>query len=427
MKAHMHAELISIGDELLTGQKVNTNAPFICTSLGSAGIHVERIIACGDTIDAITGQFRESLERARLVIVTGGLGPTRDDKTRLAVAELVQKPLVFDEATYERTLRNFRATPRKKSPPNLRENAHVIEGSIVIPNNVGMAPGMIISAGERFGNGYLVLLPGVPAEMEAMMQDTVVPFFASSSEGVILHTHLRTTGTGETTIASLVSDIEDTLPPGTTLAYLPHTAGVSLRVSTMGSSRESVERDNLRVVDAIRERAHEYIYALEDLSLEEVIVGLLRTKGLTVATAESCTGGLVASRLTDVPGSSDVFREGYVTYANEVKERLLGVRSETLVRFGAVSREVAGEMALGCLQASGADIAVAATGIAGPSGGSEDKPVGMVCLGLAAQGSEGTAPLLKTTVFQAHGNRQRNKYRFSEALLGMLWHELREV
>lgn len=425
MKAMMHAELISIGDELLTGQKVNTNAPFICTSLGSAGIHVERIIACADTMEAITGQFQESLERAGLVIVTGGLGPTRDDKTRGAVAELLQKPLVLDKETYERTLERFRATPRKKSPSNLRENAHVIEGSIVIPNTVGMAPGMIIRTGERFGNGYLVLLPGVPAEMETMMQDTVIPFFAAASQGVILHTHIRTTGTGETTIAALVSDIEDALPEGTTLAYLPHTAGVSLRVSTRGSSRERVERDNRDVVDAIRERAHEYVYALEDLSLEEVIVRLLRSKGLMVATAESCTGGLVASRLTDVPGSSDVFREGYITYANEVKERLLGVRSETLEQFGAVSREVAGEMALGCLQASGADIAIAATGIAGPLGGSEEKPVGMVCLGIAVKGSQGVAPRLQTTVFQAHGNRQRNKYRFSEALLGMLWQELR--
>ena len=215
----------------------------------------------------------------------------------------------------------------------------------------------------------------------------------------------------------MIVDIEDRLPEGTTLAYLPHAAGVNLMISTIGVKQDDVDRDNSSVVDAIVHRAGKFIFATSDVTLEETIGRMLSEKGMTVAVAESCTGGLVASRLTDVAGSSLYFLQGFVTYSNQAKQKTLGVQKELIESFGAVSEEVARAMAKGCLEKSGADIAVATTGIAGPSGGSPEKPVGMVCLAIAGKTS-GT--LLSKTLFM-QGDRERNKFRFSEAALRELW------
>ncbi len=419
----MIAEILSIGDELLTGQKVNTNARFICSELSGAGVGVKRIIVCADREDAIAEQFAESLRRSDIVLVTGGLGPTRDDRTKLSAQRLLKKELVFDRDVYSQTVERYRKTGRKPSD-YLKENAMVIDGAVVIPNEKGLAPGMIISCTDDLDGRYLVLMPGVPLEMEAMVRSTVVPFFSRKSDDVIVHSHIRATGIGETGLADIIRDIEDRLPDGTSLAYLPHAAGVSLRVSSTGSDKGVVECDNRRIVDAIAGAAEEFVYATTDISLEEHIGRMLLAGGLSVATAESCTGGLVASRLTDVPGSSRYFEQGFVVYSNASKETYLGVRSGTLALRGAVSEAVAGEMAEGCLLKSGADLAVSSTGIAGPDGGTETKPVGMVCLGLASRNAEGCVEIRTTTVY-SHGDRLRNKIRFSEAALRMLWKKLR--
>jgi nicotinamide-nucleotide amidase len=282
---------------------------------------------------------------------------------------------------------------------------------------------MIIGCGEQFNNHYLVLMPGVPSEMKAMMELTVLPYFAALSSSFIRHTPIKTLGIGESTLAEMIVEIEDTLPEGTTLAYLPHSAGVTLMISTIGSDREAVESDNGAVVDAIVRRAGRFVYATRESTLEDTIGGKLSQKGLSVAVAESCTGGLVASRLTDVAGSSAYFLQGFVVYSNQAKEKTLGVEKATLETFGAVSEEVARAMAVGCLERSGADIALSTTGIAGPSGGSVEKPVGMLCLALAAKAS---GEVLSRTLFM-QGDRELNKLRFSEAVLHELWEYLQTI
>jgi len=419
----MFAEIISIGDELLFGQRVNTNARFICSELAGAGIAVKRIIACADNVAAIREQFRESLGRAMLVVVTGGLGPTRDDMTKESAQQLLNRELVLDRQTYERTLERYTLLA-KKPVSSLRDNAMVIRDSIVVRNDEGLAPGMIIACKECFQDHYLVLLPGVPREMKSMMRNSVLPYFSGLSGTVIVHSNIKTTGIGEASLAKIIVEIEKNLPAGTSLAYLPHTAGVSLRVSSIGTDSAPVEHDNREVTDAIVFAARPFVYATADISLEELIGSLLLRGGLTIATAESCTGGLIAGRLTDVPGSSGYFEQGFVVYSNVSKEKNLGVRRETIETYGAVSEEVAAEMAEGCLQRCDVHMAVSSTGIAGPDGGTELKPAGMVCLGLAIR-KEGEGTRIETETFVTRGDRLQNKLRFSEAALRIVWKALR--
>jgi nicotinamide-nucleotide amidase len=420
----MKADIISIGDELLKGHRVNTNAPFISKALGTIGIPVVRIVTCSDDPEAIRGAIVSSLETADLVLVTGGLGPTRDDRTRKAVQELLMRGLIFYPDAYERIAGIFRRRGREVTD-DMRDQAMVIEGSVPVPNTKGTAPGMIIDCGERFNNSHLVLMPGVPTEMEAMMSLTVIPFFAPRSGAFILHTPIMTMGIGESQLAGMIVEVEDSLPAHTTLSYLPHDSGVSLMVSTSGRDRDEVEAENLRIVDAIVSKAGPYVYATSEAPLEEVVVKLMIERGLRLAVAESCTGGLVSSRLTDVPGSSACFLQGLVTYSNSAKEELLGVDQGTLARHGAVSEPVALEMARGCLERSGADIAVATTGIAGPGGGSAEKPVGMLCLAVASRHSGGEVNVEASTLFM-YGDRRQNKARFSEAALRTLLQLLRD-
>jgi nicotinamide-nucleotide amidase len=418
----MRAEIVSIGDELLKGLRVNTNAAFMAGAFAGIGIAVNRIVACSDLEEEIASVLAESLERSEVVLVTGGLGPTRDDRTRNAVQKLLQRGLELSGEAYENLAALMKQRGRAMSDA-LRLQAMVVEGSHVILNTKGSAAGMIIGCGERFNNHYLVLMPGVPSEMKAMMELTVLPYFAALSSSFIRHTPIKTLGIGETTLAEMIVEIEDTLPEGTTLAYLPHAAGVTLMISTIGSDREAVERDNGSVVDAIVRRAGRFVYATRESTLEETIGGKLSQKGLSVAVAESCTGGLVASRLTDIAGSSAYFLQGFVVYSNQAKEKTLGVEKATLEKFGAVSEEVARAMAVGCLERSGADIALATTGIAGPSGGSVEKPVGMLCLALAAKAS---GEVISRTLFM-HGDRELNKLRFSEAVLRELWEYIQSI
>ena len=419
----MKADIISIGDELLKGHRVNTNAPFIAVELGRIGIPVSRIITCSDDPQAIIDTVTSSLGEAELVLVTGGLGPTRDDRTRKVVQELLGRGLRFDPGSYERIADIFRQRGREVTE-SMRDQAMVIEGSVTIPNTRGTAPGMIIDCGERFGNHHLVLMPGVPTEMEAMMKLTVIPWFAPISGAFIRHTPIMTMGIGESQLAAMIVDVEDGMPAHTTLSYLPHAAGVSLMVSTSGTERNAVDEENRRVVEAIVSKAGSFVYATTESTLEEIVVKTFLEKGLKVAVAESCTGGLVSSRLTDVPGSSGCFLQGLVTYSNEAKVDLLGVDAETIRVHGAVSEAVAAEMARGCLLKSGADIAVATTGIAGPGGGSDEKPVGMVCIAVASRSGESDV-VVEASTLSMHGDRRQIKARFSEAALRFLLVRLR--
>lgn len=421
----MKAVILSIGDELLKGHRVNTNAPFIARELGNIGIAVSRIVACSDDPRAIRDSIVSALTEAEVVLVTGGLGPTNDDRTRGAVQELFGRGLVLDEPSFERIADYFRRRNRSVTEV-MKDQAMVIEGSVAIPNTKGTAPGMIIECAPQFANRHLVLMPGVPAEMEAMMRLTVIPFFAPLSGAFIRHTPVMTLGIGETLLAEMIAEVEENLPDGTTLAYLPHTTGVSLMVSTSGDRREEVDAENRSVVEAIVAKAGHFVYATSEVTLEEVVVRALLERKLTVAVAESCTGGLVGSRLTDVAGSSGCFLEGVVTYSNQAKVRLLGVDPATIEAHGAVSEPVAAEMARGCLINSGADIAVATTGIAGPGGGSPEKPVGTVCVGVASKSPDGSV-LVEASRFTMYGDRHQNKLRFSEAALRGLLERLKQM
>lgn len=421
----MKAVILSIGDELLKGHRVNTNAPFIARELGNIGIAVSRIVACSDDPQAIRDSIVSALTEAEAVLVTGGLGPTNDDRTRDAVRELLGRGLVLDEPSFGRLADYFRRRNRPM-PDSMNDQAMVIEGSVAIPNTKGTAPGMIIECAPQFAGRHLVLMPGVPAEMEAMMRLTVIPFFAPLSGAFIRHTPVMTLGIGETLLAEMIAEVEENLPSGTTLSYLPHTTGVSLMVSTSGARREEVDAENRRVVEAIVAKAGHFVYATSEETLEEVVVRTLLERKLTVAVAESCTGGLVGSRLTDVAGSSGCFLEGLVTYSNQAKARLLGVDPATIERHGAVSEQVATEMARGCLLNSGADIAVATTGIAGPGGGSPEKPVGTLCVGVASKSPDGTVQV-EASRLAMYGDRHQNKLRFSEAALRGLLERLKEM
>ncbi len=408
----MRAEIISVGDELLKGQRVNTNAAFIARALAGIGIPVERIVTCSDLEHDMVSVFSESLDRVDVVLVTGGLVPTRDDRTTKATQELLKRGVELNVKAYANLAARMSQRGLEISA-SLRDQAMVIEGSHVVQNTKGTAAGMIICCGERFDNHYLVLMPGVPSEMQAMMELTVLPYFTELSDMVIRHTPVKTFGIGESTLAALIVDVEDSLPKGTTLSYLPHAAGVNLMISTVGKDKGGVDQDNRTVLDAIVQRAGRFIFATSEVTLEETIGSMLITAGKSLAVAESCTGGLVASRLTDVPGSSLYFLEGFVVYSNKAKHDILGVQKELIEKFGAVSEEVARAMATGCLEKSGADITVSTTGIAGPSGGSAEKPVGMLCLCVADRAS---GKVLSKTLFM-QGDRERNKFRFSEAAL----------
>ena len=416
----MQAEIISIGNELLNGRKVNTNASFMAALLAGIGIPVGRVTACSDSMNEIGSVLEDALCRSDYVLVTGGLGPTSDDRTKKAVAKLLHKGLTFDAGAYDNLVSRMQRFGREMSH-SMHDQATVIEGSTVIPNTKGTAAGMIIGCGPRFGNHTLVLMPGVPAEMKAMMELTVAPYLSKLVSTAIAHTQLRTVGVGESTLADLIGEIEGSLPEGSELAYLPHTAGVDLMVSTRGASRETVDRENREIADAILQLAGRFVFTVGEKSFEETIGELLISAGKTVAVAESCTGGLIASRLTDVPGSSEYFLQGFVVYSNRAKENTLGVPKEMIEQHGAVSEEVARAMALGCLEKSGADYAVSTTGIAGPSGGGSEKPVGMICLGLARRGSR---EVYSKTLYM-YGDRAVNKFRFSQAALRELWEHLK--
>ncbi|NTV45480.1 MAG: competence/damage-inducible protein A [Chlorobiales bacterium] len=413
----MHAEVISIGDELLIGQVVNTNASFITARLDEIGIPTERVVTIGDTPESIRQQLQESLEKADLVVTTGGLGPTNDDVTKKVIAGFFGLGYEFNQESYERCKARF---DRRgvQMPESNRSQGEVIAGSIVLQNTRGTAPGMILKDLKGYPGKYVVIMPGVPFEMEEMVRISVLPFFMPLSRLSIKHTTLMTAGIGESTLAEMIGDEKEWIGKGTSLAYLPHSAGVRLRVTTKGALQDEVEEANDASVAEVIKRVGKFLYATTDMLLEEYIGKLLKERGLRMTTAESCTGGLIANRITNIPGSSDYFDAGFVVYSNEAKVRSLGVSKETLDRFGAVSEEVAIEMAQGCLWKIGADIAISTTGIAGPGGATETKPVGMVCIGLVTNEKLGNQKIAKTMTFTS--DRLRNKERFSEAALNLV-------
>jgi len=382
-------EIINTGSELMLGFTLNTHQQWLCRRLTDAGYTVARQMAIADTAAQIQQAVREALSRADFVIVTGGLGPTSDDLTRELIAKLLNRKLHTDEAIVAQ-LRDFMALRRRALPANFLVQAQVPDGALVLQNQHGTAPGLAMQVEPNtFRPGgcgsWVVMLPGPPRELRPMFTDQVLPLLQREfplGENFICRT-LRTTGMGESMVEEKISSsLQPLVASGLELGYCAHYGEVDVRLVGRGPSAPKLVAEGEAI---IRERLGAHIFGTEDDQLNATVVRLLTERRETLTLAESCTGGYVANRVTDVPGASAVFLGGFVTYGNQAKQNLLGVRAETLEKHGAVSEPTAREMAAGARQRLGADYAIAITGIAGPSGGSETKPVGTVFIALATE------------------------------------------
>lgn len=372
-------EIVTIGTELLLGATLEGNGTWLSHRLGEVGIKVHRRVTVGDDVHAIAAAIAHGLERHGAVICTGGLGPTRDDVTRNAVARVFGRELVLDEGWLEVIRRRFQDRGLDMPAVN-RTQAELPAGATLLPNERGTAPGIALED-ERLG--LVILLPGVPREMQWLTEQHVLPLLRARGFGraaPVISRTLRTTGISESALAERIEDVVDSFAP-LTLAYLPAGTGEDLRLTCWGDlSPDEAARALDRAEAALRERLGDLVYGAGDDDLAEIVLRDLRARRLTLAVAESCTGGLVAKRLTDPAGASDVFLAGIVAYSNVAKRLFLDVQESTLLEHGAVSESVASEMAAGVCRRTGAPCGIAITGIAGPAGGTSDKPVGTVCI-----------------------------------------------
>ena len=367
----LSAEIITIGDEVLTGHTVNTNAAKIARRLGEVGISVEWVTTVGDVAETVHEAFRAAWNRAQVIVTTGGLGPTHDDITRRVFCEVFDRRLVRSEPVLENIRELFARRGRTITPRNV-DQANVPTGTEVMMNRWGTAPGIYLAEAGR----HWFMLPGVPREMEGLLEHEVLPrLLRITGDRVILRRELHVVGLPE----SWLMDRIDGIPGLESVASLPDLKGeVTLRITVAAASSAEAQAKLERLDAALRERLGRFVYGVDGESLEGVVGKLLLAKGQTIALAESCTGGLVASRLTDVPGSSAYVMLGVVAYSNAAKESLLGVPHDLIVAHGAVSEQVARAMAEGARRLAGVDLALALTGIAGPTGGTSEKPVGLV-------------------------------------------------
>ena len=394
----MKAELISIGDELLIGQVVNTNASWIASTLSRIGVKVVHIAAISDTHADIISALDEASGRADLIIMTGGLGPTRDDITKQTLAEYFDTKLIFHEFSFRQVEKLFKARKYTVSEVNRRQ-AEIPENCTPLKNENGTAPGMWFEK----DNKIYVSVPGVPYEMQGLMTDHVLPRLADRfNMGAIYHRTIMTFGMGESRLAEKIGDIEDALPGHIKLAYLPQPGIVRLRLSGTGEDSETIRQEVEKHVRKIVDRVPEIIFGYDDITMEETVGKSLAWHQVSLGTAESCTGGYLAHLITTIPGSSAYFKGSVIAYANEVKEKLLGVSRSALDHHGAVSQEVVEQLAVGGRLKLKSDYCLATSGIAGPDGGTKEKPVGTVWIALA--GPDG----VQSKLLHLGEHRQRN-------------------
>jgi nicotinamide-nucleotide amidase len=406
----MLAEIITIGDEILIGQIVDTNSAFIARELNSAGIRVKQISSVSDDKQHILAALDEASRRADIILLTGGLGPTKDDITKKTIAEYFGVGMVENKDALENVDNIFLKYNRPLLEVN-RLQAQVPENCTVMLNKNGTAPGMWFNE-----NGKIYIsMPGVPHEMMYMMEDSVIPKLKSTLKlPFIIHKTILTVGEGESFLADRIGDIEDSLPEYIKLAYLPKLGQVRLRLSGYGEDETFIKAEVNKYAAQIITRIANVVAAEEDIPIEKVILNYMTAKGLTLSVAESCTGGYISHLLTQHAGSSKVFFGGAISYSYELKETLLGVKHETLEYFGAVSKETVTEMVEGALSNFKSDYALAVTGIAGPDGGMPEKPVGTVWIAVASINKT----VAKKLTF---GNkRQQNIERSAISALNML-------
>jgi nicotinamide-nucleotide amidase len=412
----MLAEIITIGDELLIGQVVDTNSAWMAQQLNLAGISVKQITSVSDDQDHILTALEDAQERADIVLMTGGLGPTKDDITKKTLCAYFKTSLVFNEEMYKNVERLFFAFGKEVTPVN-RLQAEVPAGCIPLLNTLGTAPGMWF---EKNGK-VVVALPGVPYEMKALMLDKVLPRLVKKyALPHILHRTVLTQGIGESFLAGLIADWENSLSEhGIKLAYLPSPGMVRLRLSVKGKDAAALKNTVDRKIEELRPLIAEYIYGFEEYgkareTFADLVGKLLREKGGTLCTAESCTGGYIAHLITQVPGSSAYFKGSVVAYANEIKTMELDVPADLIEKHGAVSKEVAERMALHIRKKFGTHYSVAVTGIAGPGGGSDEKPVGTVWIAVASEKG------MVSEKFRFGNSRERNIRKAADTALNML-------
>ena len=391
----MKAEILAVGTELLMGQISNTNAQYISSKLPDVGIGVYYHSVVGDNPNRLKESLKTALERCDVVITTGGLGPTQDDLTKETIAGVFGKKLVLHEESLN-SIKSFFNRIGRQMTHNNEKQAYMPEDSIILKNNNGTAPGCIIEQGSK----VVVMLPGPPSEMKPMFDDYVLPYFKKKRAVLIESKFLRVFGIGESAMETLIIDLIDGQTNPTIATYAKE-GEVTLRISAQVKAGEDSEMILKPVIDEIKKRTGDCLYSDTDQNLYSVVANLLLENNITIATAESCTGGLVAETLTNISGISKVFIGGAVTYANEAKEEILGVNKQTLEKYGAVSRETAAEMAEGIRKRLNTDLGLSITGIAGPDGGTVEKPVGLVYIGLSSESGTITKEL------KLSGNRMR--------------------
>ena len=407
---NIYAELISIGDEILYGQTLDTNSHFISGELDKLGIKVKRKVTVADNREAMMSAFREAELNADIILITGGLGPTKDDLTKPLLAEYFDSGMKLHEGILEDLKIRFAKRGRELNALN-KGQAELPEKCIPIENKYGTAPGMWFEKGGK----VFVSMPGVPKEMKYMMQDTILPKFKKRYKTpILLHKMIKTVGIPESVLAERLENWEDNLPTEIKLAYLPGLNQVKLRLTASGEDEKKLKRLLEQETDKLYEQAGKYIYGTDEVNLAGKIGQLLAAQSKTISCAESCTGGYIAHLLTSNSGSSVYYRGGINPYHNDLKIEVLGVKQETIEQFGAVSEQTVIEMAERVRELFKSDIGIATSGIAGPTGGTKEKPVGTIWVALA------DGQITQTKLYNFHFDRESNIELTSNSLLNLV-------
>lgn len=388
MSATIYASIITIGDELLIGQTIDTNSAFIAQELNKIGVWVRRRVAVGDVYDDIWQALDEERKQSQIIIITGGLGPTADDITKPLLCKYFGGKLVINEEVLKHVKYLFEIVFRRTGPllEVNRKQAEVPDVATVLHNTRGTAPGMWFETDQDINKKVFISLPGVPHEMKGLMTDEVIPrLLQHFTMPFIFHRTIFTSGQGESMLAESIKDFETALPPHIKLAYLPGYGMVKLRLTSRGTNKEQLEKELTERFEELKVLVKEYMVADKDEPMTVVIGDILQSRNQTMGTAESCTGGYIAHLITSYAGSSAYYKGSVVSYDNQVKQDILHVQKDTLQTNGAVSEETVIEMAKGALKALNVDYAIATSGIMGPGGGSEKKPVGTVWIAAAGK------------------------------------------
>lgn len=414
--ANIKASIITIGDELLIGQTIDTNSAWIAQRLNDLGIDVVRRVAVGDLADDIRNALDEEQAKADIVFITGGLGPTTDDITKPLLCEYFGGKLVVNDKVLQHVTGIFRKRNRPFLEVNLKQ-AEVPDNCTVMFNNMGTAPGMLFTKNDK----VIIAMPGVPFEMMAIMEDEVIPWLRMHMvSDALIHRSVVTAGEGESFIAERIKDLEAALPAHIRLAYLPGPGSVRLRLTGRGAEKERLVKELELRQEEIANRLDDIVVSLHDLPLEHILGRLLLEKKQTLSLAESCTGGFIAHLITQIMGSSQYFNGGIVCYQKEVKENILGVKAKTIKEHGVVSEEVAIEIAKGALKALKSDVALGITGLLSPGGEDDEVPVGTVWIAVVNKERE------VTKKFLFHYDRPRNKDMAAQMSLLMIWKFLQD-